>query len=393
MPFKDYYVSHFDKTNQIDAAYGSTSLCYILLIFVILTLVTGKNVREDNFSGKNANDHFTHSTTTSFRGLAIVLLILGHLSEKCIEGVTFLDNGGRWAVVVFLFLSGVSLAKTYGLDSLDRRFILNRVRRIAIPYWIALGLFLVLDYFLIGYHYSIKRIIPAVGGLMYPWPPMGHAWFITYVLFLYGLYYFVSHFRMSKQKKAFSLLLLSYLSMLIIINTRLFNYFALWVIYTAVFPAGVLIGIYRNKIFEYLGGLYGKSRTLYAVILIITLAWYYWGSSHSWLSQPDNVMRTIHTFQPLILVVFLTMYACIIDSFNYRSSLLILLGDYSYEIYLLHLPFMEYYDFELFRKPLVEYFFIYFTMILLMSYIVRKITRNLNRKIAFGEWQLKHSGT
>lgn len=62
-----------------------------------------------------------------------MLLILGHLSEKCIEGVTFLDNGGRWAVVVFLFLSGVSLAKTYGLDSLDRRFILNRVRRIAIP--------------------------------------------------------------------------------------------------------------------------------------------------------------------------------------------------------------------------------------------------------------------
>ena len=137
---------------------------------------------------------------------------------------------------------------------------------------------------------------------------------------------------MSKQKKAFSLLLLSYLSMLIIINTRLFNYFALWVIYTAVFPAGVLIGIYRNKIFDYLGCLYGKSRTLYAVILIITLGWYYWGSSHSWLSQPDNVMRTIHTFQPLILVVFLTMYACIIDSFNYRSSLLMLLGDYSYEI-------------------------------------------------------------
>ena len=127
MPFKDYYVSHFDKTNQIDAAYGDTSLYYILFIFVLLILVTGKNVRKGNFNGKAAGDHFTHETTTSFRGLAIMFLLLGHLSEKCIEGVTFLDNGGRWAVVVFLFLSGVSLAKTYGLDSLDKRFILNRM--------------------------------------------------------------------------------------------------------------------------------------------------------------------------------------------------------------------------------------------------------------------------
>ncbi|HRR40041.1 MAG TPA: acyltransferase [Syntrophales bacterium] len=391
MPFKDYYVSHFDKTNQIDAAYGDTSLYYILFIFVLLILVTGKNVRKGNFNGKAAGDHFTHETTTSFRGLAIVFLLLGHLSEKCIEGVTFLDNGGRWAVVVFLFLSGVSLAKTYGLDSLDKRFILNRIRRIAIPYWMTLALFLVLDYFLIGYHYSIKRIILAFCGIMFPWPPIGHAWFITYILFLYGLYYFVSLLQVSKQNKALSLLLLSYLFMLTIVNTRLFNYFALWVIYTAVFPAGVLIGLYRNKIFDFLGGLYGKSRGVYAVILIIMLTWYYRGSSHGWLSQPDNVMRTIHTFQPLILVIFLTMFACFIDSFNYQSSVLMFLGDYSYEIYLLHLPFMEYYDFELFRKPLVEYFFIYFATILLMSYLVRKITKYMNQKILFFRPHLKHS--
>ncbi|MBK7552761.1 MAG: acyltransferase family protein [Syntrophaceae bacterium] len=131
-----------------------------------------------------------------------MLLLLGHLSEKCIAGVTYLEDGGRWAVVVFLFVSGVSLSKTYGLAALDKRFILNRIRRLAIPFWLTLALFLALDHYLLGYYYSIKRIILAIGGIMYPWPPMGHAWFITYLIFLYGLYYFVSLLRISTQKKA-----------------------------------------------------------------------------------------------------------------------------------------------------------------------------------------------
>jgi len=303
------------------------------------------------------------------------------LSEKCIAGVTYLEDGGRWAVVVFLFVSGVSLSKTYGLAALDKRFILNRIRRLAIPFWLTLALFLALDHYLLGYYYSIKRIILAIGGIMYPWPPMGHAWFITYLIFLYGLYYFVSLLRISTQKKAYTLFLLSYLSMLLIINTRLFNYFALWVIYTAIFPAAVFIGLYRNKIFDYLRVLIGKSRVLYVVTMLALLACYFQGAAHGWLSQPDNVLRTVHTFQPLTMVASLTMLACLIDSFNYQSKILLLLGEYSYEIYLLHFPFMEYYDFLLFRKPLVALFFVYLSAIFLMSCIVRTIAKYINQKM------------
>jgi peptidoglycan/LPS O-acetylase OafA/YrhL len=383
MPLSDYFVSHFDKTNQIESAYGGASLGYIILVFLFLMLLAGRKLKQDKIDGINPDEHFTHDTTIAFRGIAVVLLLLGHLSEKCIAGVTYLEDGGRWAVVIFLFVSGVSLSKTYGIDALGKRFILNRIKRLAIPFWLTLALFLALDYYLIGYCYSPKRIILAIDGIMYPWAPMGHAWFITYLIFLYGLYYFVSLLRISTQKKAYALFLLSYLSMLLIINTRLFNYFALWVIYTAVFPAAVFIGLYRNRIFDYLRILFSKARVLYVVIMLALLACYYQGSAHGWLSQPDNVMRAVHAFQPLTMVVFLTMLACIVDPFNYQSNILMLLGDYSYEIYLLHFPFMEYYDFVLFRKPLVVSFFSYLTAIFMMSYVVRRITQNLTRRMSY----------
>ena len=390
MPISDY-VSHFNKTNQIDHTYGITSLGIIILMFLVLMLVTGRKLRQDITDENKPGEHFSCNTTNAFRGIAIALLLLGHLSEKCIEGVTYLEDGGRWAVNIFLFVSGISLSKTYGLIDLDKRYILNRVRRLVLPFWLTLALFLFLDYYLIGHAYSIKRIILAIGGIMYPWPPMGHAWFITYLMFLYGLYYFVSLLNIKTQEKVYTLFLLSYLSMILIINTTLFNYFALWVIYTAVFPAAVFIGLNRNKIFDYLRMLFLKSRVLYVVIMFTLLGYYYQGSAHGWLSQPDNVMRTLHTFQPLTLVAFLTMLAYIVDSFRYQSKIFLLLGEYSYEIYLLHFPFMEYYDFLLFRKPLVAYFFIYLSAIFLMSCIVRQITKKMNQKMNIFSLHLKHT--
>jgi len=241
------------------------------------------------------------------------------------------------------------------------------------PFWMTLVLFLVLDYCLLGNYYSIKRIILAFVGIMYPWPPMGHAWFITYLMFLYGLYYVVSLLGMTEKNKVFILLLLSYMTMLVIINTKLFAYFALWVIYTAVFPSAVLIGMYRDLVFAHLQILHGKSRFLYSTIAVIFIAFYSMTSNHAWLSRPDNIMRVVHTFQPLTMVAFLTMLAFVVDSLQYESKILLLLGEYSYEIYLLHFPFMEYYDFVLFKKPLVAHFYVYCALIFLMSYIVRKI--------------------
>lgn len=381
MGIKDFFVSYFDNTNQIDSSYGTSSIIYILLIFAVLIALTVKKKNSQN-NDYNPGEVFAYESTIMIRGLAIILLLIGHLSEKCIQGIGWFEDAGRWAVVIFLFLSGITISKTYGLDNLGKRFFVQRIRKLAFPFWLTLAFFILLDYFLLDKTYSIKRIIPAFLGITYPWPPNGPAWFITYISFLYVMYYFSSFLPVKSSWKSLVLAVLSYLGAIAIIySQKLNNYFALWVIYTSVFPAAVVVGLNRKKIFKYLKVFYGYSRVVYVVILAGLFAFYYQGTNIDWLSQPDNIRKIFQTLQPLTLVCFLTMFTYLVDLLIFESKILLLLGEYSFEIYLLHFPFMEYYDFLLFRKPLFGTFFIYFAAIFLMSYLLRKISNIMNRRV------------
>lgn len=121
--------------------------------------------------------------------------------------------------------------------------------------------------------------------------------------------------------------------------------------------------------------------TVYYIILIGLFIVYYQGTSIDWLSQPSVMNKAVHTLQPLSLTIFLTMLAYLFDSLNYMIPALMTLGEYSFEIYLLHFPFMEHYDFILFRKPLVIMFFTYFAVIFLMSYLLRKVSKTINKRL------------
>ena len=89
-----------------------------------------------------------------------------------------------------------------------------------------------------------------------------------------------------------------------------------------------------------------------------------------------------YTVAPIPLIVALIMLSVILDSSKYESRVLSLLGVYSFEIYLVHYPFMVYYDFLLYRKPLIFFFFVYLSVIVLLGYLLRVISNYLNN-IAF----------
>lgn len=377
---KSLFISHFDKTNQIDLSYGNSSTIFILLILLMLILLSIRRRTEKSSYCRN-KDVFSFETTTMIRGIAIIFLLIGHLSEKCIGGIGWFEDAGRWAVVMFLFVSGIALSKKHGIENLGKKFFLGRIRRLAVPFWLTLVLFVLLDYLLVGYYYSYKRLILAFGGVMFPWPPNGPAWFITYIIVMYIIYFLTSLFRCSFPYKSILLFIYSYSVMFLILYTKLNNSFALWVIYTAVFPAAVTIGLFRDKIFVFLKRLYNTSMPIYYIILIGLFIVYYQGTSIDWLSQPSVMNKAVHTLQPLSLTIFLTMLAYLFDSLNYIIPALITLGEYSFEIYLLHFPFMEHYDFILFRKPLVIMFFTYFAVIFLMSYLLRKVSKTINKRL------------
>ena len=64
---KSLFISHFDKTNQIDPAYGNSSTIFILLILLILILLSIRRRTEKSSYCRN-KDVFSLETTTMIRG-------------------------------------------------------------------------------------------------------------------------------------------------------------------------------------------------------------------------------------------------------------------------------------------------------------------------------------
>jgi peptidoglycan/LPS O-acetylase OafA/YrhL len=344
------------------------------MIIVVLTLRKRRS--------KDRIDEFLHfDTSNTLRAIAIFCLIFGHFAIKCIDGEYFFEFAGKWAVIIFLYVSGVALTKTYGMMGLTNSFVFKRTKKLLFPTWITLSLFFILGIILSGDDFSKKQIILNFMLIIAPGPPNGPAWFISYIIFLYCLFFGISRIPLSNIYRIICLLILSYTSTFFIWENSIANsYFSIWTQYTIVFPFSVFVGLYRDEISTFLSRLY-KFPVLYFLFMILMFCQYlgeigvYKMSKliDSWIYS-----QVIGTMQPLSFILFLVLATYVIDKLKLFSIFLNWIGKYSFEIFLIHMPFMVYYDFFLFRKPLSLLFFIYLSFILFLSVFLNKTSYQLS---------------
>jgi len=320
---------------------------------------------------------FTDETSTTLRGIAILFLIFGHLSLKCVEGGLPFQYAGSWAVTVFLYLSGIGLAKTYGLQKIDRNFWIKRLRRLAFPVWLTFLLFYVLDFLLLRKSYDPLIVVIKLLGIISPSAPNPAAWFITYILVFYGAFWVVSWWPSTVAIKSVGLFCISAILAVCSSQAWFKAYFEMWSRYSIVFPTAVLIGLHAEKINRLLKWLYAASRPIYFGSLFVMVILYYRGSGVFVLAlflSEGAAGEVMEVLRPLYLLGSLTLAGSLLDNLRIRSGLLVLVGNYSFEIFLLHQPFMESYDFFLFRKPLWLFFFLYLGLLVFMSHKLRVVS-------------------
>lgn len=379
------FLSHFMQKNQITLSHASVALSLLILAMFLLSMLSlRKKAPEKAFQESMAANHFSFSTSKTLRGAAVIVLIIGHLSVKDIKGFTVYEYAGQWAVTVFLFISGIALTKRYGLEYTDKNFWIKRIERLIFPVWLTFILFYSLDFFLVNRVYSPFKIILSFFGLTTHGPPNGPAWYISYILFYYALLFVVSFLNINKFGKFMIILLVSYF---VTYSIKFFhlNKLALWPQYTIIFPISVLIGINLEKIWNVLRAFYHYSKILYFLLIVCLFTLYYKYPLISLIVEkkifPSYIRTLIISLRPLYLIICVAMVSYFLDSLKRESKFLLFLGDYSLEIYLLHMPFLVYYDFILFRKPFILFFFGYFIFILLLSYLLKTVSSNLNRHI------------
>ena len=178
---------------------------------------------------------FDRNHTDAIRGIAILLVILGHCGGEF--GIRFLNPFGSCGVVLFLIVSGYGMYKSYELKGL-KHFWVKKFLHILLPYIIIQSLFL---YFFEGGGKNLSaRTVISDFLLITPLHPYG--WYLRYLFVCYIIFYIVFKLKFSNKIKGIATtitcaLISSYMGYL--------EQIAMFA-----FSLGVLFAIYKKEDYE-----------------------------------------------------------------------------------------------------------------------------------------------
>ena len=364
--------------NQMELGYARSSLysiCVVLFLCIVVSFFLGRRTAAS--PSPASSTLFLQDSTLVLKGMAIVLLLLGHVSQQCVVGSEALPFRitGNAAVIIFLFVSGVGLAKKYHLQ-VDKLFWLKRIKKLIMPVWLSLALFLALNFLLIEHTAPVVQLVLNFCGIFWTKFPNSPCWFITYILFLYAVYFVAALLPVNRITKIAVLFLLPFIAAWLIIETGSTDHFILWPQYSLVFPAGVVCGLNTRHLKKINDKLFDFSPIIFIGCMLIMLGLYWTGLAVyriSHLVSSELLTQLVFALvNPVALILFLMLFVGWLETKGLHSGMLHFFGKYSFEMYLLHFPFMVYYDFFLFRRPLVFFFFVYAIFILLLSVFLQR---------------------
>jgi peptidoglycan/LPS O-acetylase OafA/YrhL len=328
------FFTNYEATKlHIDNPYLLNSLIYATLLFI--TLVTLK---------KKKSTFLDFSQTEQLRGLAILFVIIEHFwYHVCNEKNTVFLFGG-YAVTLFLLLSGYGLMRSNMAHQITaREFFLKRIRKIFIPYWLATIGIAITDYLLWQKRYPLQDLFFTFTGiniskeLQY----FDHSrWFITLLLVNY-----LTFFCCAKLWKPLSAALALVFFSFVLILLRRYELFPLGARHQLIaFPLGCLMAVIGT--FNWLNKL--ELRHNMAMATLISLAMF--SIYLIGLRPMDNyaIEKALTYLQsyliPFLFCLLYILSLSILASAGYISQFLGFCGYLSYELYLIHGPFLIKYN-------------------------------------------------
>jgi len=309
----------------------------IVAMFLLLVLLTHRR-------NSHREPHIlSRSHTEQLKGLAIFFVVLGHLWGHVSQiGARIVLSGD--AVAMFLILSGFGIT----ISSKRRKmnfgsFFRRRFGRVLIPYWIATSVILALDYIILGEVLSLDSLLMTLIGANFR-IELRHLdyvrWFVTFILIWYVVFWIIYTTFPARRLEHFLLLIAL---MCFPINYYFldfgYHYFA--------FPVGCMLAIHRDRLEECFKMKRGLLLCMSLSGLSCAIAYkYLYG--HIYDIWPDSLPTIILTClgegTGIVLCFSVIILTTHVGTKGLRSGLLVFLGRYSYEIFLLHGVFLVKYN-------------------------------------------------
>ena len=307
---------------------------------------------------------FDRFCTIQAKGLAIILVILGHLNDQ-FENIKLLQSFGSMGVALFLFVSGYGLTKSYEKNRLDN-FFKKRIKTVMLPYSLVTMSWILLD-LVMGVKHSGVTVISGLIGFDFSRSIDPTMWYITFLLIWYAVFYLV--FAKVKSN-LLRLTLLIFVSMLCVV-VWVFNLVGSgsyqWGLHSIIFPIGVWFALYGEKIVKKY-----KNRLLLMTMLITLVIC----AINIRISLSSGIYNAVND------LFFMSLIVCgliLIRQVNFKSLFLEHVGKYSYEIYLFEGYFLYRLNvFEVIDNKTVA-LFVYLALVLVLTFILNKITTRINK--------------
>lgn len=324
---------------------------------------------------------FSPAASQELKGVAILGVLFGHIGYFLVSDYHFLypiSLGAGVGVNVFLLLSGFGL--TTGM--LNRRlpaleFYRRRMIKVFIPFWLALGLFLLMDALLLGRDYGLAYMLRSALG----WFPRADMqqdinspfWYISWMLMYYVVFPLVFDARRPWLTALATFAIgqgLVWWAPAPIEQVR-----RLYEVHTVAFPLGVLLAWWLHspkqapsprveRFLAWRDQLPRLPHTLLCGLLlaVVCLTLYKHGVNKGvWREQSISMITTC----ALILLFMLK---------RVEFGLVALVGEYSYEIYLLHWPLMARYDLLYPLMPAWAATALYLALFLALGWLMQRLT-------------------
>lgn len=323
---------------------------------------------------KESPELFPPLISQELKGFAMLAIIFAHIGYFLVSDHRFLFPLSILAGVgvdMFLFLSGFGLTvSTLKKELSPKDFYARHLPKLYVPFWIVLGSFFILDFFVLAKDYSVAYIARSFLGL-FPHADLfqdinSPLWYFSFILFFYILFPFV----FSKKRPALSAVFM-YVLVYIVLALHLpilSSVEHLYRVHEIAFPLGMLIGtLYvtrtkeRARLEVWIKGIGIGWRTTILIILF---------SIFSYFAYFSGIGTSVQEYTS-ILVMASSILMFIVS--RLRISLLYLFGIYSYEIYLIHWPLMSRYDFFYKNLPAWLATLLYLPLLLGISWILHQI--------------------
>lgn len=320
--------------------------------------------------------------TDQLKGIAILLVIIGHFwihvsTERC--NLIFDES-----VALFFLLSGFGLTASKGSRGIGfRRYVVQRIKRVMAPYWVATAIILFLDFLILNRVYPIGDILLTTLGINVT-PSTKHLdyarWYITLLLFWYAVFPVIIYFLRVKR----GLLYVAIFSTATILVDYYIVHFDWYQILA--FPFGCILGIYYEtakrlfinhaRYWFYLSILSLVFLCAYKITLdpyVITLF-------------PSLVVRFVDEIESIL---FSGAFILIVASIGYRgyySRLLLFAGSISYELFLLHGIFLIKYNPVISGNTafaLIPQFILFLSLIMIIAFLFQKSVKVISEPLNY----------